>query len=176
MRINRLRIEGFGPYKEAQDVDFDAFADDGIFLISGKTGAGKSSILDAICFALYNSVPRYDGSEKQLRSDHCELGDPTRVTVEFTVQDSLYRVERSPEYQRPALRGGGTTTQKAEAQLEEFRDGDWVGLAARPVDVAKELGDRVGLSKEQFLQIILLAQNRFQVRRPRGSVARAVRD
>ena len=64
-------------------LDHDGFADDGIFLIGGRTGAGKSSILDAVCFGLYGNVPRYEGGEKRLRSDHCEPADPTEVVVEF---------------------------------------------------------------------------------------------
>ncbi|WP_166870855.1 AAA family ATPase [Salinibacterium sp. ZJ450] len=162
MKINRLELAGFGPYKRAQSVDFDSYADDGIFLITGKTGAGKSSILDAICFALYNSVPRYDGTQTQLRSHHCEPDDPSYVELDFTVGDQRYRVRRTPEYERPKARGTGTTTQKADAQLSSWHDGDWQGIAARPVDVAQELSRIVALSKDQFLQVILLAQNRFQ--------------
>lgn len=81
MRINSLVIAGFGPYRHAQHVDFDAFADDGIFLISGKTGAGKSSILDAVCFALYNAVPRYEGTDKQLHSHHCAVDEDRKSVV-----------------------------------------------------------------------------------------------
>ncbi|WP_167043475.1 SMC family ATPase [Salinibacterium sp. ZJ454] len=162
MRINRLELAGFGPYKRAQTVDFDSYSDDGIFLITGKTGAGKSSILDAICFALYNSVPRYDGTQTQLRSHHCEPDDPSYVELDFTVGDQRYRVRRTPEYERPKARGTGTTMQKADAQLSIWRDDDWQGIAARPVDVAQELSRVVALSKDQFLQVILLAQNRFQ--------------
>ncbi len=69
MRLHRLEAEGFGPFRSRQVVDFDSFADDGIFLIAGRTGAGKSSILDAVCFGLYGGVPRYEGGEKRLRSD-----------------------------------------------------------------------------------------------------------
>ncbi|MET0844155.1 MAG: AAA family ATPase, partial [Mycetocola sp.] len=76
MKIQRLSLAGFGPYKDEQRIDFEQFDDDGIFLITGKTGAGKSSLLDAVCFALYGSVPRYDGTQPKLRSDYCDLGDP----------------------------------------------------------------------------------------------------
>lgn len=162
MKINRLAITGFGPYRTEQIVDFDAYAGDGIFLISGKTGAGKSSILDAISFALYDSVPRYDGTKGKLRSDHCAADEPTLVALEFTVGDARYRVSRSPEYEKPKKRGTGMTTQKPTAQLEVWRDGDWEGIAAGPGVVAHEIEDVVGLKKDQFLQVILLAQNRFQ--------------
>lgn len=161
MRLHRLEIEGFGPFRQRQVVDFDGFADDGIFLIAGRTGAGKSSILDAICFGLYGGVPRYDGGEKRLRSDHCEPDDITEVLVEFSTPAGRFRVRRSPDYLRPAKRGGGMTKQAASVSLDAL-DGDaWVGRAARAVDVGNELDEILQLSREQFLQVILLAQNRF---------------
>ncbi len=162
MKILALTMAGFGPYKNEQHVDFEQFDDDGIFLITGKTGAGKSSILDAICYALYNGVPRYEGTQQQLRSDHCDIDDPTFVELEFRINGTDYRVRRTPEFERPKRRGTGTTKQAASAELF-VRDSDgWRGLAARAVDVAMELDAVLGLSKDQFLQVILLAQNRFQ--------------
>ena len=161
MRLHRLVVEGFGPFREKQEVDFDGFADDGIFLIAGRTGAGKSSILDAVCFGLYGGVPRYDSGEKRLRSDHSEPDDPTSVTVEFSTVAGRYRVTRSPAYERPAKRGGGMTTQAPSATLDEWTEAGWVGKAARVVDVANELAEILQLTQEQFLQVILLAQNRF---------------
>ncbi|HEY9424822.1 MAG TPA: SMC family ATPase, partial [Microterricola sp.] len=162
MRINRLTVQGFGPYKTAQHVDFDAFADDGIFLMGGKTGAGKSSILDAICFALYDGVPRYDGTKGRLRSDHCGPDDPSLVTLEFTAGDTRYRVERAPEYERQKARGIGTVTQKPTAELFELRGEEWIGIEAGPRTVGPRVAELVGLNRDQFLQVILLAQNRFQ--------------
>lgn len=161
MRLHRLELTGFGPYRSTQTVDFDAFADDGIFLISGRTGAGKSSVLDGVCFALYGGVPRYESGAKRLRSDHCAPEDPTRVRLEFTVAGRRWRVTRSPEYERPARRGGGETSEPARAQLEEDVDGQWLGRAARPRDVAQALNEIIGLNLAQFQQVILLAQNKF---------------
>lgn len=161
MRLHRLEVEGFGPFRSRQIVDFDGFADDGIFLIAGRTGAGKSSILDAVCFGLYGGVPRYDGGEKRLRSDHCEPDDPSEVVVEFSTPTGRFRVTRSPEYLRPAKRGGGMTKQASAVALDEWTDAGWVGRAARAVDVGNELDEILQLSREQFLQVILLAQNRF---------------
>jgi exonuclease SbcC len=163
VRIRRLTIAGFGPYKTEQVVDFEEFADEGLFLITGKTGAGKSSILDAICFALFGSVPRYDGTQAQLRSDHCGPGDPTFVELEFTVGGSDYAVRRSPEYERPKRGRAGTTRQAHEASFALVApDGSREVLAARPVDVAHEIHRIVALTRDQFLQVVLLAQNRFQ--------------
>lgn len=161
MRLHRLELTGFGPFREKQSVDFEAFERDGIFLIAGRTGAGKSSILDGVCFALYGSVPRYETGDKRLRSDHCEPEDPTEVRLEFTVGDRRWRVTRAPEYQRPARRGGGLTTEPTRAELEELIDGAWTGRAARPRDVGLFLDEVLGLNAQQFQQVILLAQNRF---------------
>ncbi|GAA1738676.1 SMC family ATPase [Microbacterium paludicola] len=161
MRIHRIEIEGFGPFRARQTVDLDAYAGDGIFLISGRTGAGKSSILDAICFALYGSAPRYEDGEKRLRSDHAGPEDPTEVALEFTTGGRTWRIERSPEFSRPKKRGEGLTPQKAEARMYERVGDEWVGRAARPVDVATLVDEVIGLTQQQFLQVILLAQGRF---------------
>lgn len=161
MKLHRLELEGFGPFLERQVVDFDAFADDGIFLIAGRTGAGKSSVLDGVCYGLYGGVPRYDGAERRLRSDHCGLDDPTSVTVEFSAEGRRWRVTRSPEYERPKRNGAGTTKEPHRAALEVLEPEGWTGVAARPVDVAAHLDEILGLTQQQFLQVILLAQNRF---------------
>ena len=162
MKILRLTVAGFGPFKNEQVVDFEAFDDAGLFLITGKTGAGKSSILDAICYALYDSIPRYESSQQKLRSDYCEPGDPTFVELEFSVGSDRFRVRRTPSYEKPKLRGEGVTTAAATAQLFRLRDGAWEGTSARAREVGTEILEIVGLSKNQFLQVILLAQNRFQ--------------
>ncbi|SDQ26745.1 AAA family ATPase [Microbacterium sp. cf332] len=161
MKLHRLELTGFGPFRETQTVDFDAFDRDGVFLISGRTGAGKSSILDGVSFALYGSVPRYDNGERRLRSDHSFLGDPTQVRLEFTVGGERWRVTRAPEYERPAKRGDKLTTEVARAEVEQFVDGDWVGRAAKPREAALLLDEVLGLNAQQFQQVILLAQNKF---------------
>lgn len=161
MKLHRLDVTGFGPFREHQSVDFDAFDGDGVFLISGRTGAGKSSILDGVSFALYGTVPRYEGGERRLRSDHSFLGDPTEVRLEFTAGDRRLRVTRAPEYDRPAKRGGGMTTEPPRAELEELVGDVWVGQAAKPREVGLLLDEILGLNAQQFQQVILLAQNRF---------------
>ncbi|MGN6446667.1 AAA family ATPase [Amnibacterium sp.] len=162
MRIERLTVEGFGPFAAEQSIDFAPLDEAGLFLITGRTGSGKSSILDAICFALYGTAPRYDGAQARLRSDHAPVGSPTRVTLEFAVGGERWRVVRSPEYDRPKQRGSGTTREPQSATLERWDGAGWIGVAARPVDVAEHLGPVLQLTREQFLQVILLAQGRFQ--------------
>lgn len=162
MRLHRLEMAGFGPFRVRQTVDFDRLAEDGIFLITGRTGAGKSSILDAVCFALYGSIPRSGPGETRLRSDHAAPDEPSEVVLELEVRGERFRITRRPEYERRKRRGGGLTRQPHEAVLERLLDGTWVGLAARPVDVAQALAPILQLTEQQFLQVVLLAQNRFQ--------------
>lgn len=163
MRIHRLSITGFGPFLDTQTVDFDGFADRGIFLISGRTGAGKSTILDAVVYALYNSAPRYgDTGGRYLRSDHCAPHDPTRVELVFSADGQTYRIVRSPEYLRPKSRGTGFTTEKATAELSRREGDDWVALASQLRTVGEELHHILPLDRDQFLQVVLLAQGQFQ--------------
>ena len=115
MRILELELEAFGPFRDRQRVDFARASESGLMLIAGRTGSGKSSLLDAISFALYGSVPRYDGRVGRVRSDHADPSQATRVRLDFEMGGDRYRVERLPEWQRPKQRGEGTTLQKAEA-------------------------------------------------------------
>lgn len=164
MRILTLDVEGFGPFRDRQVLDFAEAASGGLLLISGRTGAGKSSLLDAVSFALYGAVPRYDGQVSRVRSDHSAPERPSLVRLEFEVAGERYLVERSPEYTRPAKRGGGTTTQKTEARLWQWdaAAGEWGGLASRPVDVAALLAPVLRLNHQQFLQVVMLSQGGFQ--------------
>jgi exonuclease SbcC len=166
VKLHRLELEGFGPFRERQTVDFDAFADDGLFLLTGRTGAGKSSVLDGVSFALYGSVPRYAESDKRLRSDHCDPDDPSEVVLDFEVSGGRWRVARSPEYLRPKRRGDGFTTEGQRARLDEWvasgAGGEWMTRASGPRDVGLALDEVLGLTRDQFLQVILLAQGRFQ--------------
>lgn len=166
MRIHRVEIAGFGPFRHKQVVDFDKFADDGLFLIAGKTGAGKTSILDAICFGLYGGAPRYDSimgvTEKTYRSHFADRDDRTAVSVEFSTEDGRYRVERAPGYERPAVRRDGTVTVMPTAELSKAVDGAWITVASKPKLVDEALSPIRRLKREEFLQVMLLAQNRFQ--------------
>ncbi|GMA27413.1 AAA family ATPase [Arenivirga flava] len=160
MRILRLTFAGLGPYRGEQTIDFAALQHDGLYLIAGRTGAGKSTILDAITFALYGSVPRFDHGEKHLRSDHAGPADETFAELEFEAAGHRYRLRRSPEYQRPKTRGEGLTRQAAKAVLERLGPGEPQGWTS-----AREIGDVVqqvvGVNGEEFLQVTLLAQGRF---------------
>ncbi|MGX1688485.1 AAA family ATPase [Microbacterium sp. NPDC055442] len=161
MKLHRIDLEGFGPFRDRQTVDFDAFDADGLFLITGRTGAGKSSILDGVCYALYGTAPRYDGGDRGLRSDHAEPDEATMVRLEFTAAGRRWRVTRAPEYERPKARGAGTTVQKSTVLVEELADEVWHGRATKYREAAEILDEILGLTRDQFQQVILLAQNRF---------------
>lgn len=167
MRIRNVTIEGFGPFKHKQYVDFSTFDADGLFLIAGETGVGKSSILDAIAYALYNKTPRWDnvsatGASNAVRSDFCGFDDPTQVVVEFETNGDEYRVTRAPEFDRPKARGEGITKQSAKV-LVEVREGKaWVGKATKEREAAELVESLIKLNKDEFLQVIMLAQGRFQ--------------
>ena len=164
MRVQRLTIEGFGPFAGRHTIDFTEFRDTGVYLIGGPTGSGKSSILDAIVFALYDAVPRYDGvsgKRKSLRSDFAQPRNATRVELEFEVAGDRYRIRRSPEYERPKQRGEGTTRSRPEVALDLDDGSGWRTLTTAYRDTAARIEAIVGLNAEQFQQTILLAQGRF---------------
>ncbi|MCR8671022.1 SMC family ATPase, partial [Agrococcus sp. HG114] len=160
MRLLRLELAGFGPFRERFEIDFAAFDADGVYLIAGPTGAGKSTILDAVCFALYGSVPRYD-ERAHLRSDLAGPEHPTFVELDVQLGSRVLRVRRSPEYERPKQRGSGTTREKASASLLERTADGWDAIATSAREVGVEVGRLVGLTKDEFLQVILLAQGGF---------------
>ena len=163
MRVHHVTITGFGPFRGTERVDFDSFGGDGIFLITGRTGAGKTSILDAVSYALFGAVPRYEGgAEVSVRSNFLGPDQPCQVCLEFTVADTRYRITRSTSYQRAKSRGEGTTLVKPAAQLEELGCGEWQVLETQIRDVQRRLDDIVRLNADQFRQVVLLAQGQFQ--------------
>ncbi|TDD75047.1 SMC family ATPase [Actinomadura darangshiensis] len=161
MRLHRLEVAAFGPFSGAEVVDFDALSDAGLFLIQGRTGAGKTSILDAVCFALYGQVPGVRNAVKGLRSDHAPPGAGPRVVLETTIRGRRMRVTRSPAWERPKLRGSGTTTEHAKVVLEEFEHGAWVGLTTRLDDAGDLILRMLGMNAVQFCQVAMLPQGEF---------------
>jgi exonuclease SbcC len=162
VRIHHLRISGFGPFAGTEDIDFDRLSTHGLFLLNGPTGAGKTSVLDAICFALYGSVPgaRQDG--KRLRSDHAEPGREPAVTCEFSAQGRRFEVTRSPAWDKPSARGrNGFTTQQAKTLLRERVGGTWVEKSARNDEAGAEIMALLGMDREQFTRVVMLPQGDF---------------
>ncbi|MFG3662103.1 AAA family ATPase [Streptomyces sp. NPDC047706] len=163
MRLHRLDITAFGPFGGAQSVDFDALSAAGLFLLHGPTGAGKTSVLDAVCYALYGSVPgaRQTGQGTALRSDHAAPGTRTSVTLELTVAERRLEITRQPPWERPKKRGTGTTLDKAQTWLREYDAGSWKDLSRSHQEIGEEITQLLGMSREQFCQVVLLPQGDF---------------
>ncbi len=166
MRIRRLEMVGIGPFTQRQVIDFTAFDESGLFLLEGPTGSGKSTIIDALTFALYGDVARQkDASKDRLRSNRLEDGQRSEVDLVFEVRSGLYRVARTPAYTpagRKTQRNSKATLVRvvedpsAEAGVRTVED-----IASGPSKVGPEITRIVGLDKEQFLQTIVLPQGKF---------------
>lgn len=173
MRLHRLEVTAFGPFADTAVVDFDALGADGLFLLHGQTGAGKTALLDAVAFALYGTVPGARGKRARdprvptsvkdamvmgLHSDHADPRTPPEVVLEATVGGRRLRLRRSPDFVRRSSRGGWTK-QNARATLE------WLDGSGRHLRHLRDIGDEVirlvGMSADQFFQVVLLPQGDF---------------
>ena len=161
MRPHQLRVTAFGAFGGTVEVSFDDLASSGLFLLHGETGAGKTTLLDAIGFALYGRVPGERGKARRLRSDHAAPGTPTEVQLEATIGGRRMRITRKPEQERPKLRGTGTTTEQAKVLVEELTGGSWHAVSTRAGEADTEIADLMGMSADQFFQVVLLPQGEF---------------
>ncbi|MFJ4410261.1 AAA family ATPase [Streptomyces sp. NPDC088910] len=160
MRLHRLELTAFGPFAATQRVDFDELSAAGLFLLHGPTGSGKTSVLDGVCYALYGQVP---GARPvtRLRSDHAAAGTATEVVLELTLGTRRLEITRRPEQPRAKKRGTGTTMDKAVTLLREHKDGGWQALSKSHQEIGEEIKQLVGMSCEQFCQVVLLPQGEF---------------
>lgn len=162
MKPIRLEFQAFGSYPGREVIDFAALARRGLFVVTGPTGSGKSTIFDAMVFALYGSLPgARAGSDVECRSQHAGLDTETYVTLEFEVDDTRYRVERRPTQERRAKRGGGTTTQAGDAALVRIVGGGQERIASRLTNVTVACQEIIGLDAAQFQRVVLLPQGAF---------------
>lgn len=158
MRPIKLIISAFGPYAECETIDFEKLGNKGLYLITGDTGAGKTTIFDAITYVLYGKSSGKTRSSSMLRSKYAKPDVPTFVKMEFEYRNKKYVIERNPEYERPKIHGEGTTTQGANATLI-YPDKDTPVTGSSNVTVA--INELIGLDYEQFTQIAMIAQNDF---------------
>ena len=164
MKPLKLTIQAFGPFAEKEDVDFSKLGSNPLFLINGPTGAGKSTILDAICFALYGQTTGAERDGSQMRCDHAELSVLTEVSLEFALGDKVFRVRRVPKQERAKTHGDGATLQVAEAQfweLDDTEEGQLI-VSKSVTDANAEIKNRIGLGVEQFRQVMVLPQGKFR--------------
>lgn len=156
MKPRKLTMSAFGSYSERTEIDFSLLGEKGLYLISGDTGAGKTTIFDAITFALYGEASGETREPKMLRSKYAG-GNPTFVELEFSYGQNIYKVKRSPEYMRPKSRGEGETLQRAEAELT-FPNGR---LVTGYKSVTAAITEIMGVNKGQYTKIAMLAQGEF---------------
>lgn len=170
MRPIRLTLRAFGPYADEQVLDFRELGNHSFFLLHGPTGAGKTTILDAMCFALYGETSgkgRDARDPKHMRSDHADPSRSTEVGFDFALGPEMYRVIRSPEQERARRRGQGTTTERPLATLwrrtgliNDVEEGSV--LATQWGKVTQEIESLLGFRCEQFRQVVMLPQGQFR--------------
>lgn len=159
MKPVKLILSAFGPYAETTEIDFERLGGQGLYLITGDTGAGKTTIFDAIAYALYGEASGDARQADMFRSKYAQNNVPTFVEFIFEYRGKRYSVKRNPEYQRPKGRGTGYTTQKAEAELRYPDDRTPV---TKSKEVTRAVVELIGLDRKQFTQIAMIAQGEFQ--------------
>lgn len=157
MRPKRLKLSAFGPYAGTVELDMEKLGTKGLYLITGDTGAGKTTIFDGIVYALYGLPSGENREPAMLRSKYAEAQVPTEVELLFENGGQEYKIRRNPEYERPAKKGGGMTLQRAEAELI-YPDGR---VVTKQKEVNKAVIEILGLDRNQFLQIAMIAQGDF---------------
>lgn len=158
LRPLKLIMSAFGPYAGSTEVDFTSLGERGLYLITGDTGAGKTTIFDAITFALYGEASGEIREASMLRSNYADEKTPTFVELSFVLGGKEYRVRRNPEYNRPKARGEGFTLQKSDAELT-LPDGK---IITRQKDVNQQIVEILGIDRSQFTRIAMIAQGDFR--------------
>ncbi|CAH1589191.1 AAA family ATPase [Vibrio owensii] len=161
MKPIKLTMQAFGPFAQTETIEFGKLGTNPLFLINGPTGSGKTSILDAICFALYGETT---GNERQGIQMRCDMAAPTlltEVTLEFSLHGKSYRVIRSPEQEAPKARGEGMTVRKHTAALYEITDEEKL-ITSKTTQVKTEVTNIIGLNETQFRQVMVLPQGKFR--------------
>ena len=162
MKPISLTIEAFGPYHDSVTLDFNELQNHSMFLISGPTGAGKTSILDAMVYALYGEPSGEVRKTDAIRSDFAEPQHMTRVDFSFAIGEAQYRVERLPKQLVAKKRGTGMREQNASATVYEMKDGEWKVIATSAAAIRDTIQRIIGFRKDQFLQVVLLPQGEFR--------------
>ncbi|MGB0894644.1 MAG: AAA family ATPase [Parashewanella sp.] len=164
MKPELLSMTAFGPFADTQQIQFTDFSENALFLINGPTGAGKTTILDGICFALYGRSTGNEREASQMRCDMAAEETITEVTFEFSLGDYRYRVRRVPEQERKKKSGDGFTQQKPEAQLYRIdaKGEETLLVEVKVSEATAEIEQLLGLDVEQFRQVMVLPQGKFR--------------
>ncbi|HCG8756200.1 AAA family ATPase [Vibrio parahaemolyticus] len=161
MKPIKLTMQAFGPFAKTETIDFEKLGSNALFLINGPTGSGKTSILDAICFALYGETTSNERQGIQMR---CDLASPqllTEVILDFSLHGKVYRVTRAPEQEAPKARGEGLTVRKHTASLYELGETEKL-ITSKTTQVKTEITNIIGLNETQFRQVMVLPQGKFR--------------
>lgn len=161
MKPIKLTMQAFGPFAKTETIDFEKLGNNPLFLINGPTGSGKTSILDAICFALYGETTGNERQGIQMRCDLATADLPTEVTLDFSLHGKVYRVTRAPEQEAPKARGDGMTVKKHTASLYELGDSEKL-ITSKTTQVKTEITNIIGLTETQFRQVMVLPQGKFR--------------
>ncbi|MDR0365876.1 MAG: SMC family ATPase, partial [Bifidobacteriaceae bacterium] len=164
MKLHHLSFGAIGPFAGSHSVDFTAFSDAGLFLLEGPTGAGKSTLIDAVVFALYGAMADAEIDAHRMRSDYAAPDQESFVELVYEVGSGIYKVRRTPLYDKPKQRGVGTTRRQATARLWRLDNpADTTGeiLTTRVEEASAEVARTVGLTRKQFVQTVVLPQGRF---------------
>ena len=161
MRLKQLHMQNFGPYRDEQ-VDFEAFDTTPLFLISGKTGAGKTTIFDAMVFALYGTTTGGERTGNEMRANFASPEESTSVTLSFTHGGRDYLIKRSPAQLLTKKRGDGLTNVPAKVSLKIFADGAEVDELTKVQTVTDRIDSLLQLDANQFRQMVLLPQGKFR--------------
>ncbi|PFG58277.1 exonuclease SbcC [Vibrio sp. ES.051] len=161
MKPIKLTMQAFGPFARTETIEFEKLGRNPLFLINGPTGSGKTSILDAICFALYGETTGNERQGIQMRCDLSAPDLPTEVTLEFSLHQKQYRVIRAPEQEAPKARGEGMTTRKHTASLYELGEAEKL-ITSKTTQVKTEVTNIIGLNETQFRQVMVLPQGKFR--------------
>lgn len=165
MQLHRLEMTAIGPFAGAEVIDFGSVGRAGLFLLEGPTGSGKSTIIDAITFALYGKVAQASADVERIHSHHADPREIPVVTLVFETQSGLYRVRRTPRFERPKSRGTGQTVQQPSVKLWRIASPDDLDggelLSTNIGDCDDEITRAIGLTRDQFVQTVILPQGEF---------------
>jgi exonuclease SbcC len=165
MRLHRLAMTAIGPFTDRVEIDFARLGESGLFLLEGPTGSGKSTVIDAISFALYGKVAQASADGERLRSHHADPRDEPVVELIFETQSGLFRIRRTPSFERPKKSGNGTTKVNATVKIWRITSPDVLDggepLSTRIAEADDEIVRAVGLSHDQFVQTVVLPQGEF---------------
>lgn len=162
MKALALTMSAFGPYRDTQTVDFTALGEESIFLITGPTGAGKTTIFDAMCFALYGRASGSDRDQDSMRSHFAPTSEPTYVDFRFELRGKTYRIMRMPKQMKKKERGEGYKEEPARAEIFMIHDGSEKLVASKNKEVNEHIEEVMGLDYEQFRKMIMIPQGEFR--------------